>query len=303
MFACHRFALAAAVAIGLLLSATVAGARGLEEVRQSGVLRHLGIPYANFVTGAGDGLDVELIRGFADHLGLRYQHVTSDWATVFGDLTGRHARRDGDTAARWGSVPVRGDLVANGMTVLDWRRQVVDFSDPTFPSGVWLLARAESPLSPIRPSGRLQRDILATKSSLDGVSVLALANTCLDPGLYRLESTRAEVRLAPAERKLNEMIPALLNRDADTTLLDVPDALVALERWPGQIKVIGPISGRQEMAVAFAPGASDLRRAFNDYLAQIKADGSYQRLVRKYYPAVFDFFPDFFAVTGNAGDT
>jgi ABC-type amino acid transport substrate-binding protein len=165
------------------------------------------------------------------------------------------------------------------------------------------MARAESALSPIVPSGQLQDDILATKSRIDGVSVLALANTCLDPGLYRLEATRAEIRLAPAERKLHEMIPALLNRDAETTLLDVPDALVALERWPGEIKVLGPISDRQEMAVAFHPDADDLRQAFNRYLAGIRADGSYQRLVRKYYPAVFDFFPEFFTATADAADS
>ena len=293
-------AFATGISVVLLLAATAcAFAQDLAGVRAAGVLRHLGIPYANFVTGSGDGLDVELVRGFAAHLGVRYEYVRSNWDTVFGDLTGQHARRQGDGAHRWGNVPVRGDLVANGMTVLDWRRQVVEFSDPTFPSGVWLIARAESPLSPITPSGALDRDILATKSALQGTSVLALADTCLDPGLYQLESTQAEIRLAPRDRKLNEMIPALLNRDADTTLLDGPDALVALERWPGEIKVLGPISGHQVMGVAFRPGDDALREAFNQYLAQVRANGTYEGLVRKYYPAVFDFCPEFFAVTAS----
>ncbi len=270
-------------------------ARDLNDVKKAGVLRHLGIPYANFVTGSGDGLDVELVRGFAEHLGVRYEFVPSNWDRVFGDLTGQHARRKGGDAERYGSTEVRGDLIANGMTVLGWRQQAVEFSEATFPSGVWLIARAESDLRPITPSGRLSDDILQTKSRIDGVSVLALANTCLDPGLYQLEATRAEIRLAPKERKLNEMIPALLNHDAETTLLDVPDALIALERWPGQIKVLGPISDPQRMAVAFPPESDELRQAFNDYLARVKSDGSYNRLVQKYYPAVFDYFAEFFA--------
>jgi ABC-type amino acid transport substrate-binding protein len=91
------------------------------------------------------------------------------------------------------------------------------------------------------------------------------------------------------------MVPALLNQDAETTLLDVPDALVALERWAGEIKVLGPISERQEMAVAFRPESLELRAAFDAYLAQVRADGSYDRLVQRYYPAVFDYFPEFFA--------
>lgn len=283
------------------LFAQTAGARDLDEIRQEGVLRHLGVPYANFVTGSGDGLDVELIKGFADHLGLRYEYIATDWGSVFGDLTGRNARRKGVHAERYGETPIRGDLVANGMTILAWRREAVAFSDPTFPSGVWLLARAGSALRPIVPTGLLESDILETKQQLEGVSVLALANTCLDPGLYQLEQTRADIRLAPKERKLNEMIPAMLNDDAETTLLDVPDALIALERWPGEVKVLGPISDRQEMAVAFRPESPQLRQAFNAYLASIMADGSYHRLVQKYYPAVFDYFPEFFAYrTGSS---
>ena len=278
-----------------LLVAPALAARDLAQVRDEGVLRHLGIPYANFVTGSGDGLDVELIKGFARHLGVRYEFVPTTWETVFGDLTGRHARLVDGRTERFGKVPVRGDLIANGLTILDWRREVVTFSEPTFPSGVWLIARANSVLRPISPSGLLEGDILATKSLVDGISVLALANTCLDPSLYQLEQTRAEVRLAPAGRKLNEMVPALLNRDAETTLLDVPDALVALERWPGEIKVLGPISEHQDMAVAFRPESSELRAAFDGYLAQVRADDSYDRLVQQYYPAVFDYFPEFFA--------
>jgi ABC-type amino acid transport substrate-binding protein len=282
-------------ATSLLLASTgIAGTGDLDQVRRDGVLRHLGIPYANFVTGAGDGLDVELIRGFAEHIGVRYEFVNTDWSRAFGDLTGRHARRAGSNAERFGNTPIRGDLIANGMTVLGWREQVVAFSEPTFPSGVWLIARAESAVSPIRPSGLMATDIVETKSRLAGVSVLALANTCLDPGLYNLAATRADVRLVPKERKLNEMVPALLNDDGETTLLDVPDALIALQRWPGQIKVIGPISGDQQMAAAFRPSSPRLRKAFNDYLAGIRADGSYARLVEKYYPSVFDYFPGAF---------
>ena len=45
-------ALAATLAAPAALTATI----DLDEVKAAGVLRHLGIPYANFVTGAGDGI-------------------------------------------------------------------------------------------------------------------------------------------------------------------------------------------------------------------------------------------------------
>ena len=45
----------------LVLSFSVNG-HDLAEVKQTGVLRHLGIAYANFVTGDGRGLDLSLIH-------------------------------------------------------------------------------------------------------------------------------------------------------------------------------------------------------------------------------------------------
>lgn len=269
-------------------------ARDLPEVLDAGVLRHLGIPYANFVTGSGDGLDVELMKGFAAHLGVEYRFVESDWTRVFGDLTGRHARRGENGAELLDTAPIIGDVIANGMTELPWRKDVVNFSNPTFPSSVWLIARAESGLMPIKPSGSLEADIAAVKDSLDGHSVLALENTCLDPALYRMSETRANVRLPGKKLNLNEMAPAILNHEAETTLLDVPDALIALEKWPGQLKVIGPISGYQLMGAGFRKDSPKLLEAFNLYLEKIRRDGSYNRIVKKYYPSVFVYYANFF---------
>lgn len=277
-----------------LTCVATAQARDLADIREAGVLRHIGIPYANFVTGSGDGLDVELVQGFAADLGLRYEFVASSWASVFGDLTGRHARlHDGD-AQLLDPTPVRGDMIANGLTVLPWREQVVTYSEPTFPSGVWLLARAEQPISPIRPTGSVDDDIVQVKSLMAGLTVLGKQSTCLDPDLYRLSETRADIRLAPGHMKLNEMAPAILEDAADTTLLDVPDALIALEKWPGQLKVIGPVSEKQYMGAAFRKDSPELRAAFNRYLAKIRQDGTYNELIRRYYPSAMIYFPEFF---------
>jgi len=281
--------------VGVLLASVFPGlARELEEVGQAGVLRHLGIPYANFVTGSGDGLDVELMQGFARYLGVRYEFVPTDWNNAWGDLTGRNAQREGKGTQWLDATPVRGDVLANGVTILEWRRAVVDFSKPLFPSGVWLVAQASSALRPITPTGHLDADIAQVKQLMKDKGVLALENTCLDPSLYGIAETGARLKLANARIQLNEMAPAVLNGEAEATLLDVPDALIALGKWPGQLKVIGPVSGRQEMAVAFPKTAPRLRAAFDQYLDQLWRDGRYVALVRRYYPDVFDYYRDFF---------
>jgi ABC-type amino acid transport substrate-binding protein len=273
-------------------AAAVAG--DLSEVKARGVLRHLGMPYANFVTGSGDGLDVEVIERFAAYLGVKYEYVETDWNHVIGDLTGDVVKPAGDKVKVTGHVPVRGDLIANGLTMLPWREQVVDYSVPTFPSGVWLIARAGSPMSPVEGSGSPAADVSAVKTMLRGRQVLAMKNTCLDPDLYRLQETGARVVLYTRSTNLNEMVPAILQDSAEATLLDVPNALIALDKWPGKIKVIGPVSAPQWMGVAFRKSSPELRTAFNAFFEQLWRDGTYLALVKKYYPTVITCFGDFF---------
>jgi ABC-type amino acid transport substrate-binding protein len=268
----------------------------LDEIRAAGKLRHLGIIYANFVTKDQGGLDSELMQKFAQHLGVEYQFVASDWSNIVTDLTGKKVKPSGDQVSIIEEqLPIRGDVIATGFTVLPWRSKIVDFSSMTFPSGIWLLARADSKLKPIVPTGDVDKDMRLVKDSLAGVGVLGLENSCLDPHLYDLEKTGAKIELFPADRNLEEMIPSVVARLAETTLMDVPVALMALESWPGEIKVIGPVSTDQSMAVAFAKGSLQLRQAFEEFFSAFKASGDYRKLVEKYYPSLFTYYPTFLA--------
>lgn len=276
----------------MLTSFDVSAGNDLSEIKARGVLRHLGVPYAKFVTGSGDGLDVELMKRFARHLGVNYTYVETDWRNVIGDLTGKKVRPQGDDIEILGDAVVRGDVIANGLTILPWRRKALDFSDPTFPSGVWLITRAESYLKPISPSGDIAEDIGVIKAMVRGHSVMTIANTCLDPQLYGLKATGAIVQ--PFDGMLNELAPAVLNNIAETSLLDVPDALIALEKWPGQIKVLGPISHLQKMGCGFAKSSPQLNAAFNLFFEQCRQDGTYLKLIEAYYPMAPNYFPEFF---------
>jgi ABC-type amino acid transport substrate-binding protein len=264
----------------------------LPEIQQRGVLRHLGIPYANFVTGHGDGMDVELVKLFAQHLGVRYEYVKTSWGTCIEDLTGSKVKTQHDDVQVVGKAPVKGDIIANGFTILPWREKVVAFSQPIFPTQVWLIARADSSVKPIKPTGKIEQDVAATKRLLNKHTLLGKANTCLDPSLYRLEQTGAKIKLF--QGNLNELAPAIINGGAEMTLLDVPDALIALDKWPGQIKVLGPITSEQTMAYGFARTSPQLLKAFNAFLETCRNNGIYLDLVKKYYPAVMDYYPNFF---------
>ncbi|TKB09676.1 transporter substrate-binding domain-containing protein [Desulforhopalus sp. IMCC35007] len=278
----------------ITLTVKVTRADGYAEVMQRGTLRHLGVPYAKFVTGSGDGLDVELAQLFAAHLGVAYQYVETSWENAISDLTGNKITTSEQDITVGTNVAIHGDLLANGLTILPWRQKVIDYSIPTFPSGVWLMVRADYPADPIVPSGDLQTDIEATVALAQGHDIMAIAGGCLDPALSRLKGSDIHVKLMPSGMNLNELIPVLVNNEADGTVIDVPDALVGIQKWPGKIKVLGPLTPPQQMGFGFAKTSTRLRDEFNIFFKKCVRSGQYQKLVQKYYPSIFTYYPAFF---------
>lgn len=284
-----------------LLACLLSGAAisaDLKEIRERGELRHLGIRYANFVTGSGDGFDVELVQGFAKHIGVTYRFVQTDFYLAIRDLLGQNVVRRGEEVVLEGEFPVRGDVIASGFTVLPWREKVLLYSEPTFPSQVLLVARADSPRKPIKGSQDINADIAETKALIGRSSLLVMERTCLDPANYGLKGKGIDLRAYTKSTNLNEMVPALLNGEAEFTLLDVPDAILDLQKWTGKIKIIGPVSDEQHLAAAFPKSSPELRRAFDEYLGQLRSDGRYDVLVQKYYPGIRRYFPSFFSRGG-----
>jgi ABC-type amino acid transport substrate-binding protein len=276
-----------------LLLAGSCWATDLAEIKKRGELRHIGIRYANFVTGAGDGFDVELMQGFAKRIGVSYKLVYSDFYSVIRDLIGKDVERKDGKVALTGDYPIKGDVISSGFTVLPWREAILLYSDPTLPSQVLLVAPADSDLRPIEGSTDLEADIAKTREAIGSKSVLVMERTCLDPANYGLVNVGIDLKTYNKSSNLNEMVPAMLNKEAELTLLDVPDAILDLRKWAGRIKILGPISGPQKLATAFPKDAPALRDEFNAYLGDLKASGNYDRLVDKYYPGIRRFFSDY----------
>lgn len=273
--------------------AGLVSAEDLADIQKRGKLRHLGVVYANFVTGSGDGFSVEMMQAFAEELGLEYEYVETTWVDVLSDLTGKRFERHGDEVRITGTCPVRGDLISNGLTRLPWRETLVDYSEPVFPTQVWAIVRADSPLEPVEAASAWEETTAAVKQTLRGKKVLCMPGTCLDPSLYDFQS--AQIQPVTFDGNMNELVPRLLGTPTvDATILDVPDALLAIRSWPGEIKILGPVSAAQVMGVGFRKDSPQLREAFATFYQRIRQDGTYERLLRKYYPAVFTYYPEFF---------
>jgi len=261
----------------------------LRQIKESGVLRHLGIPYSNFVTGDGDGLDVEILKMYSSEIGVQYEHVQTSWETVISDLSGKRIIPKGDEVEIMGQAPVKGDIIGNGLTVLPWRKEVIHFSFPYFPSAIWVVARSNSDLKPIKPSGDQAQDVVLTKNLLIGRQVLGIRDTCLDPDLYNLQGCSPRYKDG---LQLNDLPAAIIQGEYELTLQDAPDALLALANNPGKVKVIGPITEEQVMAFGISKDSPELLESFNAFLQRLKDSGKLRELIIKYYPLITDYFPN-----------
>ncbi len=282
-----RFRLILGVILGLLMvSLSLAD---LDEIKARGYLRHIGVPYANFVTGDGEGLDTEILKLYAKSIGVKYQYVKSDWDNVIGDLSGKKVKVKDGKPEVIENVPVKGDVIGNGLTVIPWRQEIIDYSTPYFPNMIWVVARADSPLHPIKPSKDLKKDVENTRSLLKGKDVLGMRNTCVDPNLYNLEDVRPVFKEGLT---LNDLAAVLVKGDAEISILDVPDSLVALSKFPGRIKILGAITQKQDMAFGVSKDSPKLKESLNQFLAQLKSSGKLSELLLTYYPGLDNYFPE-----------
>jgi len=234
-------------------------------------------------------LDVEIIKMYASEIGVKYEHILSTWATVISDVSGKRIIPRGDEVETIGDATVKGDIIGNGLTVLPWRKKVIEFSDPYFPTAVWVIARSSCDLSPIKPSGDPARDVAMTQNLLNGRRILGIQDTCLDPDLYNIKDSKSEYEKG---LQLNDLPAAVIKGEHEITLQDAPDVLMALAKYPGKIKVLGPLTEEQTMAFGISKDSPELLESFNAFLRKLRDNGKLKDLIIKYYPLITDYFPN-----------
>ncbi len=261
----------------------------LDQIKATGELRHLGVPYANFVTGDGEGLDARIIKLYCDRIGVKYRYVKTNWDSVISDLSGKKFKVKGDEVEIIGETPVRGDIIGNGLTFIPWRQKIINYSIPYFPSAIWVIAKADSALKPILPTSDQAKDVEMTRDLLRGKDVLGIKNTCVDLDLYNLPEARPVYKEGIT---LNDLAAALVKGAAEVSILDVPDSLIALSKFPGKIKILGSITGKQDMGFGFSKDSPKLLESFNQFLVELKSSGELTNLILKYYPGIDRYFPE-----------
>lgn len=241
-----------------------AEASDLGAVRDAGVLRMLAWPHqeSEFVrrmieelgTEGLDkftGLDVDLLRGFAEELGVELK-VTP--ANSFADLLPALLEN-------------RGDVVASSLTITPARKKIVDFSRPYFFEKSVVVARKGADIDSV--------DDLAGKlaASVAGSSHEERLRAQLGAGL----------RLAPTQFTL-ESLHQVLEGEVDYTLVDATAIETASQEFADirqKLTVAFEFPEQEAYGIALRPG-SDLLPQLDDYLRKLEERGELEALWAKY---------------------
>jgi polar amino acid transport system substrate-binding protein len=208
------------------------------------------IPYPPFESGRApdyDGFDIDLANEIATRLDLELEVKDTPFDTIFRDL-----------------AQGKFDIVASATTITGEREQTVDFSDPYYNAEQNILVQESSDIQ--------------TVEDLAGQTVGAQKGTTGEA--YAKDQTDADTVRSYAE--IDDAFNALIAGQVDAVVNDLPVNQDAAENKEG-LKLGDSIPTDESYGMAFQEDADALREAVNEVLAEIKEDGTYERIYREYF--------------------
>jgi polar amino acid transport system substrate-binding protein len=199
--------------------------------------------------GKRTGFDIELTEALAAAMGRKIEWTDIDFKGLIPAL-----------------VSKRADLAMSAIYITDERRKVVDFSDPYFAGGLVVLTTKAGPIK--------------TLKDLDGKKVSVQVGT---KSVGFLKDNHPKVERVEVEKN-QEMFNLVEIGRADAAVTGKPAAKVFAQAKPA-LWVLPEQLTTEDYGIAIRKDAPELRVAINAALKKIKADGTYDKLVQKWFEA------------------
>ena len=159
------------------------------------------------------------------------------------------------------------DIVIATVTITDERRQVVEFSEPYFMSGSLLLVPKSSTVKSL--------------DDLAGKTVAVVQGAIQDRDVEQLQPKAMRVKFG----KVSEAVLAVKGGRADAYVHD-DIVILSLAKENPDLKAVGTPFMPRPYGIAVRKGDVEFVKWVNAQLAAMKADGTYDRLWKKYFADV-----------------
>jgi polar amino acid transport system substrate-binding protein len=194
------------------------------------------------------------------------------------DVIDEIAKRLGIPTVKWLNVPftslftqapTKFDLDINEITITEERDKVVDFSDSYFEANQALLVHKGTPAE--------------SAKTLADVQKLQLGAQAETTGLFYIKETLKPAKQARQYDTTTAANQALLNKQIDAFVIDVPIAAGLVQQSNDQLAIAGQFITNEHYGILFEEGNA-LRDRVNEVLQEMKDDGTLKRLQDKWFP-------------------
>lgn len=158
------------------------------------------------------------------------------------------------------------DAVLATMTITDERKKSVDFSTPYFKAGTSLMTKTSSPVKSIKDLNHKGRVVIVVKGTTAADDIARLA-------------PKAKIR---QYNDYGSCTNALLAGQGDAVATD-NGILAGIAKQHKGLHLVGGTIAVEPYGIAVEKGQTKMLEAINKALKEVKADGSYHKLVKKWF--------------------
>ncbi|MCM3729479.1 transporter substrate-binding domain-containing protein [Neobacillus cucumis] len=197
------------------------------------------------------GIDIDLINAIAKNQGFKIELNPMDFGGIIPAMQANQL-----------------DVAIAGMSITDERKKVVDFSTPYFDAGLTVVVKKDN--ATIKSVKDLKGKTVAVKKGTTGAEY-AQANAS------KLGINVVQFNDSPA------MFQEVSNGNADALIEDYPVISYAIAQKDLGLKIVGDRLNGDQYGIAVLKGQNkDLIEKINKGLAELKKDGTYDKIIKTY---------------------
>ncbi len=204
------------------------------------------------------GFEYDMAKAFADYMKLQLDVVIVPWNDIFPALETE-----------------RGDFAAGELTRTPSRDKIADFSVGYLDIRQMII---------IHKNNHKIKD----KEDLNGVTVHVRAGSAYIRNLVELRNHGINIHIALSDRPVEELIRMVAEKKITATVSYSNIARLNRRYYPA-ISIAFSIGGIQRLRWAVKKGETRLLAKINQFIKQIKKDGTFQKIYNKYYANIDSF--------------
>ncbi|WP_111638758.1 transporter substrate-binding domain-containing protein [Marinomonas shanghaiensis] len=198
------------------------------------------------------GFDVDIAKSMAKAMGVKIDIRNTAWDGIIPAL-----------------LTAKCDIIISGMTITPERNLKVNFTDPYIVVGQTIL------LSP-----KLEGKVKSYRDLNDAKYTVATKLGATSDYAVKRYMSKAKLNLFETE---SEAALEVVNGNADAFVYDLPYNAIYAAQSKGKVLHLDESFTFEPLGFAIRKGDPDFMNFLNNYLAQIKGDGTYDKIYQKWF--------------------